>query len=124
MNTINLKHEASLLTELWTPRVVGEMNDQFVKVAKLHGEFTWHKHEAEDELFLVLEGNPIIEYRESRVVLGVGDMHVVPRGTMHNPHCDEVCLVALLEPKTTQHTGDTVSDLTVSVADQLHPSKA
>lgn len=116
---MNLTKAAKALDEYWSPRVVGEVNDQYVKVAKLKGEFTWHKHDAEDELFLILEGSLVIEYEDQEVVLNAGDMHIVKRGVMHNPKASEECLVALIETKTTLHTGDLVTDQTKSIEAQL-----
>ncbi|MDV7338499.1 cupin domain-containing protein [Terasakiella sp. A23] len=115
----NLLKEAESLTEYWSPRVVAEVNDQYVKVAKIRGQFVWHAHEDEDELFYILKGNLRIEYRDHVVDLGVGDVHVIPKGVEHNPIAAEECLVALVETKTTLHTGNVQDDKTKSVEDQL-----
>ena len=117
--TNNLKYEAAKLADYWSPKILGQVNDQYVKVAKLKGDLAWHKHDAEDELFLVLAGKLRIEYEDHFVDLEVGDFHVVPRGKMHNPVCENECLIALIETKTTRHTGDLVMDKTKSIADQL-----
>lgn len=118
--TMNLRTEAERLEKYWTPRVVGRINDQFVKVAKLKGELAWHSHANEDEMFLVLEGRLRIEYRDrAPVQLSEGEFHIVPRGVMHNPVCEEECLIALIEPATTKHTGELVTDRTVPIQDQL-----
>lgn len=116
---IDLKKEAEKLTEYWSPKVLGQVNDQYVKVAKLKGELTWHKHDLEDELFLILAGSLRIEYEDHFVDLNAGEFHVVPRGRMHNPTCDGECLIALIETTTTQHTGDLVIGKTKSLAEQL-----
>jgi mannose-6-phosphate isomerase-like protein (cupin superfamily) len=117
---MNLRNEAERLEKYWTPRVVGRINDQFVKVAKLKGELAWHKHDHEDEMFLVLKGQLRIEYEHREPVqLQAGDFHIVPRNVMHNPVCEEECLVALVEPATTKHTGELVIDRTVAIEDQL-----
>ena len=116
---MNLKQAAAALDSYWSPKVLGRVNDQFVKVAKLKGDLTWHKHDAEDELFLVLAGHLTIEYEDHAVQLAEGDFHVVPRGTMHNPVCDDECLIALIETVTTEHTGDVKMSKTRSIADQL-----
>ncbi len=118
--SINLKQEAELLESYWSPKVLGQVNDQYVKVAKLKGDLTWHKHDAEDELFLVLAGHLTIEYEDRFVELEPGDFHIVPRGTMHNPTCENECLVALIETTTTKHTGDVVVEKTKSISSQLH----
>lgn len=116
---VNLRSEAAALDDLWTPRIVGEVNDQYVKVAKVKGELTWHKHDDEDELFFVIQGSLRIEYEDSFVDLGEGDFHVVPKGRLHNPVCDQECLIVLIESKSTKHTGDEVSEKTVDISDQL-----
>jgi len=116
---MNLRREASLLEEFWSPRVLGRVNDQYVKVARIKGELTWHKHDDEDEMFLVLDGRLRIEFEDHAVELGEGDFHVVPRGTLHNPVCDEECLIALIETVTTKHTGDKIIAGTRSIESQL-----
>ena len=112
---------AERLTECWSPRVVAELDDCYVKVAKLHGSLAWHSHDAEDELFYVLKGSLRIEMEARTVVLGPGDAFVVPKGVRHNPVADEECLVMLVERKTTLHTGSEVTEKTRSLADQLRP---
>ena len=116
---MNLLNEASGLTDHWSPKVIGQVNDQYIKVAKLKGELAWHKHDNEDEMFLVLSGRLRIEYEDRHVDLVAGDCHVVPKDTMHNPVCEEECLVALVETVTTQHTGELVTEKTKSIAEQL-----
>lgn len=117
---MNLHAEAERLEKYWTPRVVGRINDQFVKVAKLKGELAWHKHDHEDEMFLVLKGRLRIEYQDrDPVELTEGEFHIVPRDVMHNPVCEKECLIALIEPATTRHTGDLVLDRTVPIEDQF-----
>ena len=112
---------AAALPELWSPRVVGEVDDAYVKVAKVHGSLTWHSHDNEDELFLVLKGRLRIEMEAGGVELGEGEMFVVPKGVRHNPVAQEECLVMLIERKSTLHTGDVKMEKTRSVADQLRP---
>jgi len=119
MKAVNLFKELELVDDYWSPRVIGEVNDQYIKVAKLKGALTWHKHDDEDELFYVLRGQLIIEYENDRVVLNAGDFHVVPKGVMHNPVADEECWIALIETVTTKHTGDVVTDRTKSLEQQL-----
>lgn len=114
-------HLAAGLTELWSPRVIGEVNDTYVKVAKVQGSLTWHRHEGEDELFLVLKGRLRIELEAGPVELGEGEMFVVPKGVLHNPVAEEECHLLLIEPMATRHTGDTVSERTRSLAEQLRP---
>lgn len=116
---MNLKRQAASLQEYWSPLVVGQLNDQYVKVARLKGELAWHKHDEEDEMFLILSGNLSMEYESHTVELAEGDFHVVPKGTMHNPTCEEECLVALIETVTTRHTGDLEMEKTRSIEEQL-----
>lgn len=115
------KEVAASLTELWSPRVVAEVDDAYIKVAKVHGSLAWHSHDAEDELFLVLKGHLRIEMETGVVELGEGEMFVVPKGVRHNPVAHEECHLMLIERKTTLHTGSTVTEKTRSLADQLRP---
>ena len=112
---------AAGLTELWSPRVIAEVDDSYIKVAKVHGTFGWHTHADEDELFLILKGHLRIETEAGPVDLGAGDIYVVPKGTRHNPIAAEECHLMLIERKSTLHTGDTVTEKTRSLADQLRP---
>jgi mannose-6-phosphate isomerase-like protein (cupin superfamily) len=108
------------VSEYWSPKIVAQVNDQYVKVAKLRGQFVWHDHANEDELFFVVRGRLKIEYEGGRFVdLPAGSMHVVPRGTRHNPLAEEECWVMLIEPVQTKHTGDVDSPMTKSVEEQL-----
>lgn len=118
---ISPKQIAASLTELWSPRVVAELDDSYVKVAKVQGTLTWHSHDEEDELFYILKGSLTIEMEDRTVVLHQGEAFVVPRGVRHNPRADEECHLMLIERKTTQHTGNEVTDRTRSVAEQLRP---
>ncbi|WP_310051023.1 cupin domain-containing protein [Agrilutibacter niabensis] len=112
---------AIALTELWSPRVVAEVDDAYIKVAKVHGSLASHSHENEDELFLVLKGHLRIEMENGSVELNEGDMFVVPKGVRHNPVAVNECLLMLIERKSTLHTGDVVTDKTRSLAEQLRP---
>lgn len=120
-DVVALKPAAAALTELWSPRVVGEVDDSYVKVAKVHGTFAWHSHEHEDELFLVLSGQLRIEMEGRVVVLNEGEMFIVPKGVRHNPIAERECCLLLIERKSTKHTGDVVTEKTRSVAEQLRP---
>ena len=110
---------AESLTELWSPRIVGEVDDAYVKVAKLQGTLTWHAHDEEDEMFLVLRGQLIIEMEEETAILNEGDFFVVPQGVRHNPIANEECLILLFEKKTTHHTGGIEHAKTKSIDEQL-----
>ncbi len=119
MDKVNLTQKLSLFDEHWSPKVVGRVADQYVKVAKIRGELVWHAHEEEDELFLVLKGEMLIQMEGGDVTLGPGDAFVVPAGVRHNPVADEECWLALIEPATTKHTGDVTTDRTRSIDEQL-----
>lgn len=115
----NIEAEFAQITDYWSPRVVADVNDQSVKLAKLKGEFVWHDHEDEDELFFVVKGSLTIRYRDREdAILNAGDMHVVPKGVEHNPIAAEECWVMLFEPAETKHTGDVVVEGTRSLAEQ------
>ena len=110
---------AAALTETWSPRVIAELDDSFIKVAKVHGELAWHSHAAEDELFLILQGTLRIEMEAGAVTLREGELFVVPKGVRHNPVAEQECLIMLIEKKTTLHTGDLVTARTRSIGEQL-----
>ena len=112
---------AASLTELWSPRVVGEVDEAYIKVAKVQGSLVWHSHEAEDELFLVLKGHLRIELEDGTVELDEGELFVVPKGVRHNPVAEEECHLLLIERKSTLHTGAEDTQLTRSIAEQLRP---
>jgi len=116
---VNLEEAAGALEDLWSPRVVARVGDHFVKVARVRGEFVWHAHERQDELFLVLRGSLRIQLEDREVALGPGDVFVVPSGARHNPVADEECWLALVEPASTLHTGDVVTERTRSIEEQL-----
>jgi mannose-6-phosphate isomerase-like protein (cupin superfamily) len=115
---VPLKAAASL-TEHWSPRVVADLDDSYVKVVKIEGEFVWHAHEAEDELFYVLKGELRIDMEAGGVTLREGEMFVVPKGTRHRPVAPRECLMMLIERKETLHTGDVVDERTRSIESQL-----
>ena len=107
------------MSELWSPRDVAEFDDNYVKVAKVHGTRAWHSHENEDELFYILKGHLRIEMESGNVELDEGQMFVVPKGVRHNPIAEQECHVLLIERKSTLHTGDVKTEKTRSVAEQL-----
>jgi mannose-6-phosphate isomerase-like protein (cupin superfamily) len=112
---------AAQLSEFWSPRVVAEVDDVYVKVAKVKGTLAWHAHDNEDELFYILKGRLRIEMENQTVELSEGDVYVVPKGVRHNPVAEEECHVMLIERKTTQHTGTEVTEKTRSLEEQLRP---
>lgn len=119
MNKINLAEKFGLFSEHWTPKIVGVVNNQFIKLAKVQGEFVWHKHDQEDELFWVVQGHLVIEFRDGRVDLTPGELFVVPKGVEHRPWAEVETYIVLIEPQSTAHTGDIIDNLTVPI-DQQH----
>lgn len=113
------RQAAAALTEYWSPRVIGELDDSYLKVAKLLGTFGWHSHDDEDELFLVLAGQLRIELEAGAVELAEGELFVVPKGVRHNPVAEAECLILLIERKSTLHSGNEVNERTRSIAQQL-----
>ncbi len=118
IDAVHLLTEAEKLTEWWSPRVVGRVGDQYVKVAKVRGEFVWHDHADEDELFLILKGRLRIELEDGAVELEAGSFCVVPRATQHRPIADAPCFLALIEPISTRHTGSVEVSMTRSHDEQ------
>ena len=112
---VNLAEKFARITELWSPSVVGAVNDFHVKLVKLKGEFVWHAHEVEDELFLVIEGVLRMQFRDAEVVVGKGEFLVVPHGTEHRPVADDEVHVLLLEPASTLNTGTAGGERTRAV---------
>ena len=114
INPIDLSEKFALFAEYWRPKIVAELNDNYVKLVKLKGEFVWHRHEKEDELFLVLKGALTIRLRDRDLSLGVGQFVIIPKGVEHMPLAKEEVHVMLVEPRTTVSTGDTTSDRIVN----------
>ena len=112
MKAINLEEKLTKFDEYWSPRIVAEVNNHQIKVAKSLGSFVWHKHDDSDEMFLVIKGKLIIEFRDRKVTLNPGDLCVVPKGVEHRPVSPEEAHVLLFEPKGLLNAGDTKSDLT------------
>ena len=117
---VSIRAALDSLTDHWSPKVVGRVNDQYVKVAKLLGEFVWHAHDDEDELFQVIYGTLVIQLEgRDDVTLEAGDFFVVPKGVRHNPIAAEEVGIVLIETVTTAHTGDVVTERTKSLDEQL-----
>lgn len=112
MNKVNLAEKLALFSEHWSPKVVGELNGQHVKLVKFKGEFVWHKHDNEDEMFFVVKGSFRMEYRDKIITLNENEFLIVPKGVEHRPVADEEVCVMLFEPATTLNTGDAESELT------------
>lgn len=113
MDVVNIAQKFSLFQEYWSPRIAGEMNDCYIKLAKLRGEFVWHHHELEDELFLVVKGRLLIKLRTGDMWLDEGEFVIIPKGVEHCPVAEEEVHVLLLEPKSTINTGNVESERTV-----------
>ena len=118
---INIMDKFSLFNEEWTPKIIGELNDQYVKLCKLKDDFVWHSHENEDELFMVFKGTLLMEFRDGRTVkIKQGEILIVPKGVEHRPHTNgDIVFNLLFEPKSTLHTGDVENELTVKELDWI-----
>jgi mannose-6-phosphate isomerase-like protein (cupin superfamily) len=119
MNKVNLAEKLALFSDYWSPKVVGELNGQQVKLVKFKGPFTWHHHDAEDEMFLVVKGRFRMELRDRYVELAEGEFLVVPKGVEHRPVADDEVHVLLFEPATTLNTGNVVNERTVRALERL-----
>ncbi len=119
LDKVNLRERLSRIPDHWHPRIVGELNGQHVKLAKLHGEFTWHSHENEDELFLVLDGSLRMELRDRAIDIEPGEFLIVPRGVEHRPVAAEEVQVLLFEPAGTLNTGDADDPRTIEEPEWL-----
>lgn len=115
MEKVNLAQKLTLFNEHWNPKIVGELNDSYVKVVKVQGEFVWHHHEEEDELFFVLNGRLLIQFRDRDVWLDEGEFLIVPRGVEHKPVAPEEVHIMLLEPKTVVNTGNVCNEKTAEL---------
>lgn len=119
MQKVIIENKLALFNEYWTPKIVGALNDSYIKLAKLKGEFTWHKHDNEDELFFVIKGNLLIKFRDQDVHLEKGELLVIPKGVEHLPIAQDEVHVMLIEPKTTLNTGNVTSDFTKNDLDYI-----
>ena len=119
MDKVNLVQKFSLFQDYWSPKIVGELNDSYVKLVKFKGEFVWHHHETEDELFLVVKGSLLIKLRDRDIFLEEGEFVVIPKGVEHLPIADEEAYVLLLEPKTTLNTGNIGNERTVADLERI-----
>ena len=113
MDVVNLEDKFGRISEHWSPKILAQLNDYHVKAVKLRGEFVWHRHDETDELFLVTKGSLVIRFRDREVVLGPGELLVVPKGVEHLPIAEEECEVLLIEPAGTPNTGDAGGPRTV-----------
>jgi mannose-6-phosphate isomerase-like protein (cupin superfamily) len=114
IETVDLARKFALFEEHWQPKIVGELNESYVKLAKLKGEFIWHRHEREDELFLVVKGSLLIRLRDRDLTVGEGQFVIIPKGVEHLPVAEKEVHVMLLEPKSTVNTGEPQNDRTIN----------
>lgn len=114
MDVINLAQKLTLFDDYWSPKIIGDLNDSYIKLVKVKGEFVWHQHADEDELFLVVKGRLLIKLRDRDLWLNAGELAVIPKGVEHMPVAEEEAHVLLLEPKTTVNTGDADSERKVT----------
>lgn len=119
MEVIKLTEKFELINDLWKPRVIAELNGQQVKISKVKGEFVWHDHQNEDELFFIIKGTLKMMFRDKTVEVNAGEMIVVPKGVEHKPVAEEEVLMMLFEPKNIKHTGNVVSELTVTSYEKI-----
>jgi mannose-6-phosphate isomerase-like protein (cupin superfamily) len=117
VNKVNLAAAFSSFSDHWSPKIAGDINDMQIKLAKLKGDFVWHHHQDEDELFLVMSGSLVIHFRDRDITLSKGEFLIVPRGVEHKPEAAEECEVVLFERNTTVNTGNVVNDRTVGRLD-------
>lgn len=119
MGKIYLEEKFQLFNEYWSPKIIGELNDSYVKIAKFKDEFTWHTHYNEDEMFFIIKGVLTVKFRDRDVCLKAGEMIIVPKGTEHMPVALEEVHVLLIEPKSTLNTGNVINDKTVEALDRI-----
>jgi len=119
MEIVDIERKLSLFSTLWSPKIVGELNGQYIKLAKLKGEFVWHTHENEDELFMVVKGTLIIKLKERDITLTEGQFFIIPKGVEHLPVAEEECHVMLFEPKTALNTGNVKNERTIENVEKI-----
>ena len=119
MQKVNLSQKFDQIKEYWSPRIVGELNGQVVKIARIEGEFVWHKHDEQDEFFLVVKGKIVIRLRDRDVDLKEGEFFVVPRGEEHKPFAEEEAHILMFEPAGTLNTGDVRDERTIEEVERI-----
>jgi len=119
MSVININQKFGLFSEHWTPKKIGELNGQQILLAKIKGEFIWHAHEHEDELFMIIKGSLILEFRDKKVELNEGEIYIIPKGVEHKPMAKEEVHVLLFEPLDIKHTGNVMADVTVETFESI-----
>lgn len=119
MEKININEKLSTFSEYWSPKIVGDINESYVKLVKLKGEFVWHMHENEDEMFMVIKGRLVIKLRSKDIILNEGEFFIIPKGIEHMPVAENEVHVMLLEPKTTLNTGNVKNERTVEILEKI-----
>ena len=119
MHTVNIATKFSQIHEMWSPKILGEVNDSYIKAVKFRGEFVWHHHDHEDEMFLVVAGRLLMKFRDHQELVGPGEFIIVPRGVEHLPVSDEDTQVLLFEPKSTLNTGNVINERTLAELEKL-----
>lgn len=119
MEKVNVYEKLGTFRDYWSPKIVGEMNETYVKLVKLKGDFVWHVHENEDEMFMVIKGKLVIKLRAEDIVLNEGELFIIPKGTEHMPVAEDEVHVMLIEPKTTLNTGNVKNDKTVENLERI-----
>jgi mannose-6-phosphate isomerase-like protein (cupin superfamily) len=119
MNKINVAEKFSQINEMWSPKILGEVNDSYIKAVKVIGEFVWHHHDHEDEMFMVISGKLRMKFRDREEVVGPGEFIIVPRGVDHLPISDQETQVLLFEPKSTLNTGNVRNERTLAELEKL-----
>lgn len=119
MSVININQKFKLFSEHWTPKKIGELNGQQILLAKIKGEFIWHAHEHEDELFMIIKGSLLLEFRDKTIQLNEGEIYIIPKGVEHKPIAKEEVHVLLFEPLDIKHTGNVMADVTVETFENI-----
>lgn len=119
MSIINIQEKFKLFSQLWTPKKIGELNGQQILLAKIKGEFIWHAHEHEEELFMIIKGSLMIEFRDKTIELNEGEIYIIPKGVEHKPIAQEEVHVLLFEPLDIKHTGNVMADVTVETFENI-----
>jgi|TARA_B110000483_G_C18108229_1_gene508595 mannose-6-phosphate isomerase-like protein (cupin superfamily) len=119
MSIINIQEKFKLFSDFWSPKKIGELNGQQILLAKIKGEFIWHAHEHEDELFMIIKGSLMIEFRDKKIELNEGEIYIIPKGVEHKPIAQEEVHVLLFEPLDIKHTGNVMADVTVETFENI-----
>ena len=119
MSIINIQEKFKLFSDFWSPKKIGELNGQQILLAKIKGEFIWHAHEHEDELFMIIKGSLMIEFRDKTIKLNEGEIYIIPKGVEHKPIAQEEVHVLLFEPLDIKHTGNVMADVTVEAFENI-----